>query len=86
MLSSIRYATRKIPMTRLRSGTGRRIRIGQRQQLHQPRNEAELQQLLRDSHGKVRVLGNRLSPGRMLCVQPQDVLLDLSAARHPRSG
>ena len=53
--------------------------VGQRQQLHQPRSEAELQQLLRDSHGKVRVLGSRLSPGRMLCVQPQDVLLDLSA-------
>ncbi|MEB5836146.1 FAD-binding protein [Pantoea dispersa] len=55
--------------------------VGQRQQLHQPRNEAELQQLLRDSHGKVRVLGSRLSPGRMLCVQPQDILLDLSALR-----
>lgn len=55
--------------------------VGQRQQLHQPRSEAELQQLLRDSHGKVRVLGSRLSPGRMLCVQPQDVLLDLSALR-----
>lgn len=55
--------------------------VGQRQQLHQPQNEAALQQLLRDSHGKVRVLGSRLSPGRMLCVQPDDVLLDLSALR-----
>ncbi len=53
--------------------------VGQRQQLHQPANEAALQQLLRDSRGKVRVLGSRLSPGRMLDVNPQDVLLDLSA-------
>ncbi|MBM0747750.1 MULTISPECIES: D-arabinono-1,4-lactone oxidase [Pantoea] len=53
--------------------------VGQRQQLHQPQTEAELQQLLRDTRGKVRLVGSRLSPGRMLCVQPDDLLLDLSA-------
>ena len=53
--------------------------VGQRSQLQQPQNEAEIQQLLRDSQGKVRVIGSRLSPGRMLCVQPDDLLLDLSA-------
>ena len=53
--------------------------VGQRQQLHQTQTEAELQQLLRDTRGKVRLMGSRLSPGRMLCVQPDDLLLDLSA-------
>lgn len=53
--------------------------VGQRQQLRQPQNEAELQQLLSQSQGKVRVAGSRLSPGRMLCVRPDDLLLDLSA-------
>ncbi|ORM72954.1 metal chaperone, involved in Zn homeostasis, GTPase of family protein [Pantoea wallisii] len=55
--------------------------VGQRQQLHQPQSEAALQQLLRTTQGKVRVVGSRLSPGRMLCVQPDDVLVDLSALR-----
>ncbi|QCP60102.1 MULTISPECIES: D-arabinono-1,4-lactone oxidase [unclassified Pantoea] len=53
--------------------------VGQRSQLQQPQTEAELQQLLRTASGKVRVLGNRLSPGRMLGVDEQDLLLDLSA-------
>lgn len=53
--------------------------VGQRNQLRKPQSEAELQQLLRDSQGKVRVTGKRLSPGHMLCVHPQDLLLDLSA-------
>ncbi|PJZ06393.1 hypothetical protein PRCB_06630 [Pantoea rodasii] len=53
--------------------------VGERNQLKQPQNEAELQQLLRDSQGKVRVIGSRLSPGRMLCVNAEDLLLDLSA-------
>ncbi|WP_312665067.1 FAD-dependent oxidoreductase, partial [Pantoea sp. CTOTU49201] len=53
--------------------------VGQRSQLQQPQTEAELQQLLRTASGKVRVLGSRLSPGRMLGVNEQDLLLDLSA-------
>ncbi|MDF7648708.1 D-arabinono-1,4-lactone oxidase [Erwiniaceae bacterium L1_54_3] len=53
--------------------------VGQRKQVHQPQNEAELQQLLKTSKGKVRVIGSRLSPGRMLCVNSDDLLLDLSA-------
>lgn len=53
--------------------------VGQRAQLQRPATEAELQQMLRQTTGKVRVLGSRLSPGRMLCVDPQDLLLDLSA-------
>lgn len=53
--------------------------VGQRKQVHQPQNETELQQLLRTSQGKVRVIGSRLSPGRMLCVNAHDILVDLSA-------
>jgi FAD/FMN-containing dehydrogenase len=53
--------------------------VGQRAQLHRPTHEAELQQILRQSGGKVRVLGSRLSPGRMLNVGAEDLLLDLSA-------
>jgi len=54
-------------------------RIGSRWQLHQPRSEAELQQLLRGTQGRVRVVGSRLSPGRMLDVEEDDVLVDISA-------
>ncbi|MEG9511873.1 MAG: FAD-dependent oxidoreductase, partial [Pantoea piersonii] len=54
-------------------------RIGSRRQLHQPRSEAELQQLLRGTQGRVRVVGSRLSPGRMLDVGEDDVLVDISA-------
>ncbi|MGK3128818.1 D-arabinono-1,4-lactone oxidase [Pantoea sp. C8B4] len=53
--------------------------VGQRQQVFQPHNEAELRQRLKSSSGKVRVIGSRLSPGRMLCVNADDLLLDLSA-------
>nr|WP_051337933.1 D-arabinono-1,4-lactone oxidase [Pantoea sp. AS-PWVM4] len=53
--------------------------VGLRAQLQRPTCEAELQQLLRQTTGKVRVLGSRLSPGRMLGVGAQDLLLDLSA-------
>ncbi len=52
--------------------------VGQRSQVFQPQNEAELQQLMQSTKGKVRVTGSRLSPGRMLCVNPDDVLIDLS--------
>jgi FAD/FMN-containing dehydrogenase len=53
--------------------------IGRRQQVHRPASEAELQKLLRESRGQIRVIGSKLSPGRMLHVADDDVLLDLSA-------
>ncbi len=53
--------------------------IGHRQQRQCPNDEAELQQLLRQSVGKVRVAGSKLSPGRMLEVHEDALLLDLSA-------
>lgn len=49
------------------------------QQVKRPANEAALQQLLRDTHNTVRVIGKTYSPGRMLAVHPDDLLLDLSA-------
>lgn len=53
--------------------------IGTHQQVKRPANEAALQQLLRDTHNTVRVIGKTYSPGRMLAVHPDDLLLDLSA-------
>nr|WP_279233949.1 D-arabinono-1,4-lactone oxidase [Pantoea sp. MQR6] len=53
--------------------------VGSRQQVKRPANEAELQQLLRQSQCQVRVVGSKLSPGRMLHVGENDLLLDLSA-------
>ncbi|KTS28430.1 D-arabinono-1,4-lactone oxidase [Pantoea stewartii] len=53
--------------------------IGTQQQVKRPANEAALQQLLRDTHNTVRVIGKTYSPGRMLAVHPDDLLLDLSA-------
>lgn len=53
--------------------------IGTRQQVKRPADEAALQQLLRESSGKVRVTGKTYSPGRMLSVHPDELLLDLSA-------
>lgn len=52
--------------------------LGKQHQLHRPENEAALQQLLAQHSGKVRVLGSRLAPGRMLSVAEDDLLLDLS--------
>ncbi|MBE5252482.1 D-arabinono-1,4-lactone oxidase [Mixta mediterraneensis] len=54
-------------------------RIGSRQQVKRPANEAELQEIMRQSQGRVRVMGSRLSPGRMLQVDENHLLLDLSA-------
>lgn len=53
--------------------------IGSRHQVQRPASEAELQALLRQSQGQIRVIGSKLSPGRMLHVSEQDLLLDLSA-------
>lgn len=53
--------------------------IGTQQQVKRPADEAALRQLLRESSGKVRVTGKTYSPGRMLAVHPDDLLLDLSA-------
>ena len=54
--------------------------LGNRQQLRRPQNEAELQQLVASHHGKIRVIGSRMAPGRMLDIAAGgDLLLDLSA-------
>lgn len=48
----------------------------------QPASESELQNLLRHHRGRVRVMGSRMSPGRMLALhQHDDVLIDTSALR-----
>ena len=47
-----------------------------------PRTESELRVLLATSQGGVRVIGSRMSPGRMLALAAQgDILLDLSHLR-----
>ncbi|MCZ4060785.1 FAD-binding protein [Pantoea sp. LMR881] len=53
--------------------------IGSRHQVRRPASEADLQQLLRQTQDQVRVIGSKLSPGRMLHVSENDLLLDLSA-------
>lgn len=53
--------------------------IGTQQQVNRPTDEAALQQLLREARNKVRVMGKTYSPGKMLAVHPDDLLLDLSA-------
>lgn len=54
-------------------------RLAQHFQVKTPQSEAEVQQLLRQHSGSVRLVGSRLSPGRMLNVAEDDLLLDLSA-------
>lgn len=47
-----------------------------------PENEAQLQQAIARCQGRVRIMGSRMSPGRMLAItQPQDSLIDLSRLR-----
>lgn len=54
--------------------------LGDRQRLRRPQSEAELQQLVAAHPGKIRVVGSRLAPGRMLEIgSDDDLLLDLSA-------
>ncbi|OON39801.1 metal chaperone, involved in Zn homeostasis, GTPase of family protein [Izhakiella australiensis] len=47
-----------------------------------PENEAQLQAAIAGAQGQVRVMGSRMSPGRMLSLQnSQDTLIDTSALR-----
>lgn len=47
-----------------------------------PASERDLQHLLRHHAGQVRVMGSRMSPGRMLAIRPHDdLLIDTSALR-----
>lgn len=47
-----------------------------------PENEAQLQSAIAACQGRVRMMGSRMSPGRMLAIsQPEDGLLDLSRLR-----
>ena len=47
-----------------------------------PETEAQLQQAIASCQGRVRIMGSRMSPGRMLAItQPQDILIDLSRLR-----
>lgn len=47
-----------------------------------PETEAQLQALIVNCRGKIRMMGSRMSPGRMLAVSnPDDVLVDLSRLR-----
>ncbi len=55
--------------------------LGSKPILHTPKNEAELQQLLQQTQGPIRLLGSRLSPGRMINCPPDGILLDLKHLR-----
>lgn len=56
--------------------------LGERTAVSTPENETELQLLIAASRGKVRIMGNRMSPGRMLQLAERgDTLLDLSHLR-----
>lgn len=47
-----------------------------------PENEKELQQLIATSTGKIRIMGSRMSPGRMLALANKgDTLVDMSRLR-----
>jgi FAD/FMN-containing dehydrogenase len=47
-----------------------------------PETEAQLQAVIVNCRGKIRIMGSRMSPGRMLAVSnPDDVLVDLSRMR-----
>lgn len=50
--------------------------------LQTPENEAQLQEMIAAAKGKIRFIGNRMSPGRMLALSgPEDRLIDLSRLR-----
>jgi FAD/FMN-containing dehydrogenase len=55
--------------------------LGSKQLLHTPKSEAELQQVLRYSQGPIRLVGSRLSPGRMVAADEEGILLDLKHFR-----
>ncbi|WP_411201381.1 D-arabinono-1,4-lactone oxidase [Kosakonia cowanii] len=52
------------------------------QAVETPENEAQLQQIIAAAKGRIRVMGSRMSPGRMLKLsEPGDTLIDLSRLR-----
>ncbi|WP_241622744.1 D-arabinono-1,4-lactone oxidase [Rosenbergiella australiborealis] len=55
--------------------------LGQKQQLHTPKDESALQKLLEESSGPIRIVGSRLSPGRMVAPQSEGILVDLKHFR-----
>jgi len=59
----------------------RNAQLGSKQQLYTPKDEAALQALLQESSGPIRIIGSRLSPGRMVSPQHDGILLDLKHLR-----
>lgn len=56
--------------------------LGDKNAVCAPESESELQQLVATSRGKIRVMGSKMSPGRMLkLVEQGDTLVDLSKMR-----
>lgn len=56
--------------------------LGDKNAVCAPESESELQQLVAASQGKIRVMGSKMSPGRMLkLVEQGDTLVDLSKLR-----
>ncbi|WP_455916557.1 D-arabinono-1,4-lactone oxidase [Pantoea agglomerans] len=56
--------------------------LGDKNAVCAPESESELQQLVATSRGKIRVMGSKMSPGRMLkLVEQGDTLVDLSKLR-----
>lgn len=56
--------------------------LGETNAVRAPESESELQQLVAASQGKIRVMGSKMSPGRMLKLTEQgDTLVDLSKLR-----
>lgn len=56
--------------------------LAQASAVKSPRSEAQLQNVIASSRGKIRVMGSRMSPGRMLALSgEEDVLIDLSHLR-----
>lgn len=60
----------------------RNSELAEQHALVAPENEAQLQDVVATARGTIRVMGSRMSPGRMLQLSDrQDTLLDLSALR-----
>ncbi|MBT0720706.1 D-arabinono-1,4-lactone oxidase [Rosenbergiella collisarenosi] len=59
----------------------RNAQLGTKQQLHTPKDEQALQALLAESTGPIRIVGSRLSPGRMVSPACEGILLDLKHFR-----
>ncbi|CAK9885268.1 MAG: L-gulono-1,4-lactone dehydrogenase [Candidatus Erwinia impunctatus] len=53
--------------------------LGEKKQIHQPENEQVLRQLISDAPGRIRMIGSKMSPGRMLDLSADtDIFIDLS--------